>query len=377
MTRSAACLIVRNEADDIAEWLVHHHLIGFDTLIVYDHQSTDRTAEIVRDLGSDFPIILRNWSDQSQERQNAAYRDCLARDGADFDWIAFLDADEFLVSENGDRLPDLLQRHDKAASIVFNWLIFGTAGLPGLGGQMVLEALTRRSRLDFDVNRHVKSIVRPDAVRRVLSPHQCAVEGPTVHANGVEAEWERPGLVARATAVHAPWRIHHYFLRSQQHWQRRLARGQLGTEARHHAQFGIYDRNEEEDRSALIYAGRNRRFLTDRTLSHAARPEILCVLDHLRGGHASGWAFDRNAPTAPLGFLALVDGTVIAHVACEMARPDLGPAGYPEHSGFSFAIPARFCDGMPHVLAFAKEKAGFGFHKDGLKVECLEFCLNG
>jgi hypothetical protein len=377
MTRSAACLIVKNEADDIAEWLVHHHLIGFDTLIVYDHQSTDRTADIVRDLSRDIPIILRDWTNQSRERQNGAYRDCLAKDGPVFDWIAFLDADEFLVSDNGESLPSLLGRQEHAASIVLNWLIFGTSSLNDLGGRPVLDALTRRAPRDFDVNRHVKSIVRPSAVRRVINPHVCEVNGITVHADGGEAIWERPGLVAPTSAVHTPWRVHHYFLRTAEHWQRRLARGQLGTEARQQAQFEIYDRNEEPDGAALLYAARNRRFLAERTASGGPTSNILCVLDCLEKGSASGWAFDRDAPAAPIGFTALVDGEAVVQVDCGLPRPDLLTAGYPERSGFNFAIPAQFRDGSPHILSFTHENAGFGFHRDGEKLEHLEFCLHG
>lgn len=377
MTRSAACLIVKNEAEDIAEWLVHHHLIGFDTLIVYDHQSTDRTADIVRDLGRDIPIILRTWSDTSRERQNAAYRDCLAKDGRTFDWIGFLDADEFLISDNGERVADLLLHHDNAAAVALNWLIFGTSSLGDLGGRLVLEALNHRARRDFDPNRHVKSILRPGAVRQVVNPHVCDVDGITVQANGFEPIWERPGLVAPGKAVFEPWRIHHYFLRTRRHWEARLARGQLGSQARHAGQFEIYDRNEQEDRAAAPHAARVRQFFAERGAVKAAAPVVLCVLDRLDAGRASGWAFDRAAPAAGIGFTALVDERAIGFVDCNLARPDLVPAGYPEYSGFDFVIPQCFCDGRPHILALAHDNGRFGFHRNGEKLDRLEFCLNG
>jgi glycosyltransferase involved in cell wall biosynthesis len=258
MIRSAACLIVRNEIGDIAEWLHHHHALGFDALIVYDHQSTDGTAELVATLSQRLPIILRRWSDSSTDRQNAAYRDCLARFGADFDWIAFIDADEFLISDNGERIGDLLARSQDAAAIAINWLIFGTSGRPHLDDGLVLDLLTRRAPDAFGPNRHVKSIVRPHAVTSVLNPHACDVDGMTVNATGASVLWERPGIVSAGTEIFSPWRVQHYFLRSVAHWQARLARGQLGADARHQAQFDIYDRNEILDRSALPHADRVR-----------------------------------------------------------------------------------------------------------------------
>jgi hypothetical protein len=43
----AVCLMVRDEADDIASWLAWYHLLGFDTCIVYDDHSTDGTWDVL------------------------------------------------------------------------------------------------------------------------------------------------------------------------------------------------------------------------------------------------------------------------------------------------------------------------------------------
>eukprot|EP01037_Dinobryon_pediforme_P005957 gene5957-6028_t len=360
MTRSAACLIVRNEEADIAEWLVHHHLIGFDMLIVYDHQSTDRTAAVIRSLARDIPITLHAWQDTSKDRQNAAYRDCLQRHGAEFDWIGFLDADEFLIGPPGERIQTLLATNERAAGIALNWLIFGTTGHAGLAGALVLQSLTRRGSHDFEVNRHVKSIIRPGQVRRVLNPHAFELDGATVHPNGAAVQWERPGIVAQGTAMHDCWRVHHYFLRSAEHWQRRLARGQLGAEARHAEQFSLYDRNEIEDRTALPHAIRVQAFLAHRA-ADAASP-ILCVLDRVDNDTASGWAFDRSAPEETINFAAIIDGFLVATVAADQPRPDLGQAGYPVQSGFSFRIPRLFQDGRSHRLELLNDNRAFPFH---------------
>ena len=44
---AAICVIVKDEASDIAEWLIHHRMIGFDQLIVYDNELVDGTSELV------------------------------------------------------------------------------------------------------------------------------------------------------------------------------------------------------------------------------------------------------------------------------------------------------------------------------------------
>lgn len=375
MIRTAACLIVRNEADDIAEWAIHHHLIGFATLIIYDHQSTDDTRAILTALSDTIPIILHDWADQSRERQNAAYRDCLARHGASFDWITFLDADEFLIPRTAQILATLLHRHAEAAGIAFNWLIFGTSGLAKLTPGSVMTTLTRRSPVEFDVNRHVKSIVRPGAVRRVLNPHAFELDGDTIHPDGTLVAWDSPGVVAAGTAHHETWRINHYFLRSAAHWTRRLARGQLGADPRHAAQFAVYDRNEIEDRTALPHAAAVADFVA--AGNAALDQRILCVLDAIEGGAATGWAFDRAMPEAALIFTARIDGHSIGNIACRHARPDLAQAGYPERAGFCFTIPNRYRDGAAHHLAFHLGHTAFGIHRNGTSTRSLEFHLHG
>lgn len=375
MIRTAACLIVKNEAANIAEWAIHHHLIGFGTLIIYDHQSTDSTRAALEALSDAIPIIVHDWADQSRERQNAAYRDCLARHGADFDWIAFLDADEFLMPEPTQTLPALLQRHETAAGVALNWLIFGTAGHVSLPPGAVMATLTRRSAFDFSVNHHVKSIVRPCAVTRVLNPHAFELSGDTVHADGTRVAWDSPGLVAQNTAHHEGWRINHYFLRSADHWNRRLARGQLGADQRHAAQFAVYDRNEIEDRTALPHAAAVTAFLAAR--KKAPDQRILCVLDALDDGTANGWAFDRAAPDAALIFTASIDGRSIGDITCNHARPDLLQAGYPERSGFRFTIPHHYRDGAPHRMEFRLGSTAFGIHRNGTSCRSLEFHLHG
>ncbi len=156
MTTTTVCLIAKNEAPYLVEWIAHYLTLGFDKLVIYDNGSNDSTARIIRacaDLESG--IELRPWPDRpGHATQNTAYADALAR--ADTDWIAFFDADELLVLSQHDSIQEFLDRYPADAwAIGINWVSFGSGGETPYRNK--LQAIRfRRSSLDD----HIKTIAR-------------------------------------------------------------------------------------------------------------------------------------------------------------------------------------------------------------------------
>lgn len=96
-------LLVRNEADILADNIRYHHALGVDSFIVMDNLSTDATPEIIQALRQEFDIdYLRQEDDDYNQWQwvtDMARR--AARDhGAD--WVINNDADEFWQPQAGD-----------------------------------------------------------------------------------------------------------------------------------------------------------------------------------------------------------------------------------------------------------------------------------
>ena len=97
----SACLIVKNEEDNLAACLESIHGIA-DELIVVNTGSVDRTKEIAAQFGArvfDFP-----WIDSFA----AARNECLKH--ATGDWIFWLDADDRVDAENRERLREVVGR---------------------------------------------------------------------------------------------------------------------------------------------------------------------------------------------------------------------------------------------------------------------------
>ena len=258
--RLAVCVIVKNEGDGILEWGLYHHLIGFDALIIVDDQSTDHTQEEVDRLSKVTTVHRHKYRRWFGGRQVDAYQRICKKYRRRYDWIAFIDADEFIFSAKGSNIRDLLHTDTQVSAVVLPWLFFGSSGHVEKPNELVLKAYTHRGEFDnFPPNKHVKSIVRPNKVKRCQNPHAFEVEGLTVDANGVEVTWQKRKGLLTEYADYADWRINHYFTKSQQNWAERLKRGQLGARTQRTAkQFETYDKNTVSDPSAFELADKVR-----------------------------------------------------------------------------------------------------------------------
>jgi hypothetical protein len=91
-----------------------------------------------------------------------------------------------------------------------------------------------------------------------------------------------------------------------------------------------------------------------RTAARAPSRTILGFLDKIDDAAVAGWALDPINPRTPLSMRVMIDGVVAEVITCDIERPDVGALNLPSSRvGFEFRIPARFQDGLRHVLGFA------------------------
>ena len=99
----SACLIARNEAENIGRWLRSVKPIA-DELVAVDTGSEDGTDKILRDAGA--KVLYRPWDGDFSAAKN------LALDNASGRWIIFMDADEYFTDESIPRLRPFIERID-------------------------------------------------------------------------------------------------------------------------------------------------------------------------------------------------------------------------------------------------------------------------
>jgi hypothetical protein len=255
----AACLMIKDDVHRVQEWIAFHRAIGFDSFIIYDNNSTDGTTEALQRAARVFDVRVIPWTRTDWNRQRDAYTQTIRQYENEFDWIAFIDADEFIVLKQHETIQEFLAPYD-ADQVLINWAMFGSNGHKERPPGLMIETFTRRSDTRFISARHVKSIMRPKSlITDCFNPHAFEVRGKTVDVLGDPSDWEKFGVLKTAP-VYDLCQINHYYVKSWEEWDIKMRRGSNGTVGMSMNPqavldgFNYADHNKIFDPSALRFA---------------------------------------------------------------------------------------------------------------------------
>ena len=202
----------------VEEWVAHHRLLGVDHFYLYDNDPRQPLNDILR-LHRDY-VTIRPWlvdhddaNYPGRTKQLKAYRHCLANGAANYDWVTFIDGDEFIILDEHESLKAFLADFRECDLVALNWHVFGHNGHFDNPPGLVIKSLTRRMK---EPRAMTKSLCRPDAVAS-LDVHLFRVKQgrKRVDANkNAYREALYPGKTRRA-------HINHYQCRSFTHWMGR------------------------------------------------------------------------------------------------------------------------------------------------------------
>lgn len=120
------CLIFKNEAPFLKEWIDYHRTIGVDHFYLYNNNSTDNYKEILMEYVEKGIVTLIEFP--YDHAQMKAYEDCFEKYRCESNWIGFFDADEFICPKYDTSIKDWLVRYDKFHSVLIYFHVFGTGG---------------------------------------------------------------------------------------------------------------------------------------------------------------------------------------------------------------------------------------------------------
>ena len=253
--RLAVVAIVKDEAPAMFEWMAHHAALGVEQFYIYDNGSTDGTrAEIEAHPGParwkiiDWPML---------HGQFPAYSDALARFGRGCDWMAFLDADEFVIPLKGERLLDILGDYKAHAGLAAPWAVYGSAGHDRRPQGLVIENYQQRAPLDVETNGFLKCFVQPSRIAlKVTTPHIfMSRDGSAIVLDDGTPVDPATGGFLRPPHIPSRLRINHYVVKSREDFEVKARRGLVTpSDARDHYFFDAHDRNDEHDETALSFA---------------------------------------------------------------------------------------------------------------------------
>ncbi|WP_165694213.1 glycosyltransferase family 2 protein [Teichococcus deserti] len=385
--RLAICAIAKNEAPYLAEWALYHRMIGVDHILVYNNGSDDESASVLQALQSAGVLETLDWPSHSDgSTQKRAYADGLARLRPDYEWLAYIDIDEFLyVPGHGNDLQAFLDAHGDRGAIAVNWKLFGTGGQESRGPGLVVERFTRCAGTQHSGNRAVKTLARTDALA-VPNLHNHAfapgIRYATIHGEEIAAGTGKSGTVSHDVIC-----LHHYFTKSREEWDAKVARGRATKPDSHpdkirkEDHFRMHNRNDREDRSLLPYGPAIRTRLAGIPgLPAVAIPAPLpqapssaaAATRFARASYApAGEDFLTVALAARLGLPADTPGTYV----------DIG-CGAPARNSFTFGLHGLGWRGLcldprPELAAdFAAQRPGDIFLPVGIAAEAGELPLH-
>jgi hypothetical protein len=226
--RIALCGIVRNEIRSIVEWLAHYKALGFSDFLIYDNDSTDGTSDVLRVLDAAGEIIHLDWPHKVGARpQRLAYEH--ARKHAEADWLAFFDADEFLVLHRDAGIGEFLARFGpEVSAVAVNWIVFGSGGQARYRAAPVVERFTDALPAGSAQNRTVKAIGRRQRLSGTGIHRVAVAEGLYVLPSGREAGFE--GLTAVPEPEVTVAALHHYAVKSLEEFAEKRARGHANSQ---------------------------------------------------------------------------------------------------------------------------------------------------
>lgn len=249
------CAIIRDEPY-MDEWLAYYVHLGVNVFYLYDHESAvplrESLARWQRFLGPERLVIrgIRGTGIQLE-----AYNHCLATHGADCTWIAFVDADEFIVPKIHPDIPAMLEPFELASGLALCWKVFGTNGHVNPPHGLQIESYTMAMPDDYERNKVVKVIMQPEMTKGFeFNPHIATVADEE-EGMPVVSENSKPVIVWYSDPP--SWRIgqiNHYYFRSRHEFYKKLRAPRADTEElRDPPPDMIIPEGDVEDRSALRF----------------------------------------------------------------------------------------------------------------------------
>ncbi len=247
--------IIKNEMDALLEWIAYHRVVGVSGFIIADNGSNDGSRAFLKGLERlgiatvlDFPDI------EGQKPQLPAYERILRSCNLDIDLLAFIDADEFLVSLDPEQsiATSLIEwfSDPSVSALALNWSNFGSNGELFAEEGLVTERFTKRAPQEFPANKNFKSIVRPNSVNFFNNPHHADLRyGRYINALGNDlVSHPKHGNGVSEEVVWNGVRVNHYVVKSLEEFLLgKHLRGSAATAKRvkHKAYFKAHDRNDE------------------------------------------------------------------------------------------------------------------------------------
>jgi glycosyltransferase involved in cell wall biosynthesis len=252
----AICVIVKDEARYIEEWLAFHLLQGVNRILVYENGSSDDTLQILQRSAANAPITIVDWSERPGHFdmvQRAAYLDGATRLKGSSDFVAFIDADEFLHAGYQQSAAEALGNvPPNVSAIAVNQRVFGSSGLIDYDPTLVTARFVRCTEKNYIENKWFKTIARPEQIVEFDSVHSVIIKSGTYAMNDVTELTRDSGHPGQANRIaDGPLTLNHYMLRSLDEFRQKQKRAMGRPELKERYEMGYFLGRERSANAAI------------------------------------------------------------------------------------------------------------------------------
>lgn len=246
--------IFKDEYEYVLEWIAWHELAGFSRFFIADNGSTDGTKQLL-DVLSKIGIIDTFVVPPQPNAQLLAYQFIKKRWGAEVDAIAFIDADEFIFSDDGKKPTEYLENWFKpnVGAIGINWRVFGSSGKVAQEPELVTTRFLKCANDNMAVNRHIKSIVRPSLIKNIHC-HYSDIPYDWLYVNGAGNQMIFTDSNGQHCKNHNSFcdvaghlRVNHYVIKSFEEFIKKRKRGDAMIGPNHDRGYAFFVRHDFDD----------------------------------------------------------------------------------------------------------------------------------
>lgn len=337
----------RWETDSIVEWLLYHRSIGFGHVYVYCNDDEPLALYEVLLPFTDGPapfVTFVHFGLLGLQRQMLLH--CLRTYRHETRWLAFLDVDEFLLLRDaGDIRTFMTTMPPDTDCVYFNWIFFGTSGFVTRPNGSTLQQYKRRQAVVHPLTKvllrtalvtdawlatnpihnfwhEIGDTLGPIAIYNVLGePCNSYYHGFPEAAQQSLSGPRGPAILGRAV-------VHHYTLKSEADFKRRVERGTKGefpnqiiwtqVVERGEAQAFLDATNEVEDTTLAEYWQRHLARGWQRSLIAAPPGPNLALNRPALQSSVSEWSHGDAATDAT----RVTNGTISSRPQCHTAHED-------------------------------------------------------
>jgi glycosyltransferase involved in cell wall biosynthesis len=220
----SAVIRVKNEGRFLPELIAHQHLLGIEHFYIYDNNSTDDLAVAVAPFVERGIVTIVNWPPIPSSP--SCYVHFFKEYAGESRWVAFLDADEYLIERTPRAIVNFLRSHASWPALAINWKYFGSSGHDKVPNGLILRNFVKCAD---GMSTHVKVIAQPRKIVAYYNSHNFVYRG-LGFARDLDRRFVLGSMLNSPSGNERDIAINHYICRSRENYAGKLSIGFVDKE---------------------------------------------------------------------------------------------------------------------------------------------------